>query len=82
MEQLGLRSFDQNTPSEKSVANLKNKLTQIFPEVSDCGIDYCWLENVAFTRSQLPAIFENNQIYYAVGYAGSGTLVCLNCLVP
>ena len=71
---LGSRSFDRYTPSERSVTHLKKKLIQIFPEISDCGIDYCWLGNVAFTRSQLPVIFENNRIYYAAGYAGSGTV--------
>ena len=71
---LGSRSMDKVTPSEQSVQYLKNRLTQIFPNLSDCGIDYCWLGNVAFTTSRLPVIFEHDKVFYAAGYAGSGTV--------
>ena len=71
---LGSRSFDRHTPSARSVAYLKQKLTQIFPELSSCSIAYCWLGNVAFTQAQIPTLFENDGIFYAAGYAGSGTV--------
>ncbi|MGB1790913.1 MAG: oxidoreductase, partial [Paracoccaceae bacterium] len=35
---------------------------------------YCWLGNVGFTRAQIPTLFENDGIFYAAGYAGSGTV--------
>lgn len=71
---LGSRSFDRQEPTDRSVIYLKRKLVQIFPELGDCAIDYCWLGNVGFTRTQMPVIFEYNKIYYAAGYAGSGTV--------
>ena len=71
---LGSRSFDRKEPTDRSVTYLKRKLVQIFPELGDCAIDYCWLGNVGFTRTQMPVIFEHNEIYYAAGYAGSGTV--------
>lgn len=71
---LGSRSFDRQEATDRSVIYLKRKLVQIFPELEDCAIDYCWLGNVGFTRTQIPVIFEHNEIYYAAGYAGSGTV--------
>jgi len=71
---LGSRSFDRREPSQKSVIHLKKKLTKIFPELANCKVDYCWLGNVAFTKSQLPSVFEHEDIYYAAGFAGSGTI--------
>ena len=71
---LGSRSFDRREPSQKSVIYLKKKLTKIFPELANCKVDYCWLGNVAFTKSQLPSVFEHEDIYYAAGFAGSGTI--------
>ena len=71
---LGSRSIDRREPSQRSVVYLKKKLTKIFPELGSCKVDYCWLGNVAFTKSQLPTVFENNNVYYAAGFAGSGTV--------
>ena len=71
---LGSRSFDRMTPSDRSVLYLKRRLVEIFPDLADCKIDYSWLGNVGFTRAQLPVIFQKEGIYYAAGYAGSGTV--------
>ena len=71
---LGSRSFDKIEPTNRSIKYLKRKLVQIFPELKDCVIEYCWLGNVGFTRTQVPVIFEHNGMYYAAGYAGSGTV--------
>ena len=59
---LGSRSFDRQEPSQRSVVYLQKKLTKIFPELGSSKVDYCWLGNVAFTKSQLPTVFENNNI--------------------
>ena len=71
---IGSRSFDRTQATQRTVTNLKRKLTQIFPELAECDVDYAWLGNVGFTRAHLPVIFEHNDIYYAAGYAGSGTV--------
>ena len=71
---LGARSFDRLEPSGRSVAFLKNKLVDMLPELADHDIDYCWLGNVAFNQRQLPAMFKEDGVYYAAGYAGSGTV--------
>ena len=71
---LGARSFDRLEPSGRSVAFLKNKLVDMLPELAHHNIDYCWLGNVAFNQRQLPAMFKEDGVYYAAGYAGSGTV--------
>ena len=71
---LGARSFDRLTPSARSVAYLKRKMCELFPDLADVQTDYCWLGNVAFNTSQLPRIFTHEGIWYAAGYAGSGTV--------
>ena len=71
---LGARSFDRLTPSARSVAYLGRKLAELFPELADVKTEYCWLGNVAFYTSQLPRIFTHDDIWYAAGYAGSGTV--------
>ena len=71
---LGSRGFDKHDVSERTEKYLKRKLTQIFPELFDCKVEYCWHGNVGFTRAQLPVIFEHKDIFYAAGYAGSGTV--------
>ena len=71
---LGARSFDRLEPSGRSVAFLKKKLVDMLPELADYDIDYCWLGNVAFNQRQLPAMFKEDGVYYAAGYAGSGTV--------
>ena len=70
----GSRSFDKVDATDRTVKYLKRKLVLLFPELSNCGIDYVWLGNVGFTRAQLPVVFEDDDIYYAAGYAGSGTV--------
>ena len=71
---LGSRSFDRLQPSRRTVIYLKRLLTDLFPQLHDVGIDYCWLGNVAFTRTHLPAIFTRDDVTYSCGYAGSGTV--------
>ncbi len=71
---LGSRSFDKLEVTRRTEKHLKRKLTQIFPDLIDSKVDYCWQGNVGFTRAHLPVIFEHKDIFYAAGYAGSGTV--------
>lgn len=71
---LGARSFDRETPGPQTFRFLRNKLVDMLPQLRDTKIDYCWLGNVAFNRRLLPGLFQSDGIYYACGYAGSGTV--------
>ena len=70
----GARGFDTETPSQRTIAYLRANLASIFPDLNNTKIEYCWQGNVAYTKTQLPAIFEAEGIYYSAGYAGSGTV--------
>lgn len=76
---LGARSFDRQEPSRRTVDFLKAKLASYFPQLDDLAgrkveMEYAWLGNVAFSRSHLPTIFEEDGVYYCAGFAGSGTV--------
>lgn len=71
---LGARSFDRLEPSRRTIDFLKAKVASIFPSLREAGIAYSWLGNVAYTKPQLPTIFEQDGVHYSAGYAGSGTV--------
>ena len=56
---LGSRGFDKLEVTDRTEKYLKRKLTQIFPDLINCKVDYCWQGNVGFTRAQLPVIFQH-----------------------
>jgi glycine/D-amino acid oxidase-like deaminating enzyme len=58
---------------EKSGAILRTALHEVFPELRDARIDYCWGGMVDMTRDRLPRAGERKGIYYSMGYSGHGT---------
>ena len=58
---------------EKSGAILRTALHDVFPELREARIDYCWGGMVDMTRDRLPRAGERNGIYYCMGYSGHGT---------
>jgi len=61
------------TSDQKSGAILRRGLAEIFPELADVGIDYCWGGLVDMTRDRLPHAGERDGLYYSMGYSGHGT---------
>ena len=57
----------------KSGAILQRSLVEVFPELRDTRIDYCWGGMVDMTRDRLPRAGERNGLFYAMGYSGHGT---------
>lgn len=54
-------------------AILQSAMVDVFPELADTRIDYCWGGMVDMTRDRLPRAGERNGIYYSMGYSGHGT---------
>lgn len=52
---------------------LRASLLDVFPELGDTRIDYCWGGMVDMTRDRLPRAGQRNGIYYSMGYSGHGT---------
>lgn len=57
----------------KSGAILQRSLVEVFPELRDTRIDYCWGGMVDMTRDRLPRAGERNGLFYSMGYSGHGT---------
>ena len=57
----------------KSGVILQKSLVEVFPELADTRIDYCWGGMVDMTRDRLPRAGERNGLFYSMGYSGHGT---------
>ena len=57
----------------KSGVVLRRSLVDVFPELADTRIDYCWGGLVDMTRDRLPRAGERNGLFYSMGYSGHGT---------
>jgi glycine/D-amino acid oxidase-like deaminating enzyme len=51
---------------------LQDSLSQIFPELENTKISHSWMGYVAFTFDSLMHVGEEDGLYYAMGYCGSG----------
>lgn len=61
------------TSDQKSGAILRRGLAEIFPQLADAKIDYCWGGLVDMTQDRLPHAGERDGLYYSMGYSGHGT---------
>ena len=51
---------------------LARAMTEIFPQLSDVQIDYCWGGLLDVTMDRLPRAGKNGGLYYSLGYSGHG----------
>jgi glycine/D-amino acid oxidase-like deaminating enzyme len=56
----------------KSGEILRASLTQIFPQLADVEIDYCWGGLVDMTKDRYPRAGYVDGVWYAMGYSGHG----------
>lgn len=49
-------------------------LLELFPELAPYGMEFSWNGNVAFSREELPLLFEKDGVIYACGFSGSGVV--------
>lgn len=71
----GRARFAVSNPASdaKSGAILRRAMIEVFPQLADTRIDYCWGGMVDMTRDRLPRAGERNGIFYSMGYSGHGT---------
>ncbi len=58
---------------EKSGRILKATMADVYPELANTRVDYCWGGLVDMTRDRLPRAGERDGIFYSTGYSGHGT---------
>ena len=56
----------------KSGAILQRHLREVFPQIGDARIDYCWGGLVDMTQDRLPRAGSHEGMHYAMGYSGHG----------
>ena len=59
----------------KSLPALREEMLRIFPQLEDARISHTWMGFVGYTFDTLPHLGQEDGIYYAMGYCGSG--ICL-----
>jgi glycine/D-amino acid oxidase-like deaminating enzyme len=70
---LGGRAALHHIPLPDAAQRLKRELQRLLPQLGDFGVDHCWSGQIAFTRSDLPAIGQTSAgLWYALGCNGSG----------
>ncbi len=57
----------------KSGVVLQRQLAQVFPQLADVPIGYCWGGIVDMTRDRLPHAGVEDGLFYSMGYSGHGT---------
>lgn len=62
----------QETDPRKSGPKLLDELVRLFPELVHTRISHSWTGVVAFTFDTLMHCGEDNNLFYAMGYCGSG----------
>lgn len=66
-------AISSQTSDQKSGEILKRGLAEIFPQLADVRIDYCWGGLVDMSQDRLPHAGERDGLYYSLGYSGHGT---------
>lgn len=60
------------TSDAKSGRVLQAQLADVFPQLRDVRIDYCWGGIVDMTADRLPRAGEHDGMFYAMGFSGHG----------
>ncbi|WP_206956253.1 NAD(P)/FAD-dependent oxidoreductase [Trinickia acidisoli] len=58
---------------EKSGRILQRNLVELFPQLAQARIDYCWGGLVDMTADRLPRAGQHDGLYFSMGYSGHGT---------
>ncbi len=70
----GRARFAMSTPRSdaKSGRVLRSAMTEVFPQLSEAGIDYCWGGLVDMTLDRMVHAGEHDGVHYSLGYSGHG----------
>ena len=68
----GGRVAYKETDPRVSAPRLHDWMTKIFPQLRPAKISHSWMGFVAYTFDTLPHLGQQDGLYYAMGYCGSG----------
>jgi gamma-glutamylputrescine oxidase len=68
----GRASYTQIRPRDL-FAYMRPRMAEIFPQLADARLDYCWEGNIGVTMDRMPDIGRlDGEVWYAQGYSGHG----------
>ncbi len=62
----------KETDAQVSGPRLHAELVRIFPELASVRLSHSWFGYVAYTFDKLPHVGQQDGLYYAMGYCGTG----------
>ena len=62
----------KETDAEVSGPRLHAEVSRIFPELASVRLSHSWFGYVAYTFDKLPHVGQQDGLYYAMGYCGTG----------
>ncbi|HXR00795.1 MAG TPA: FAD-binding oxidoreductase [Pseudomonas sp.] len=65
-------AMSNSVSDSKSGKVLQAAMAQMFPQLANVRIDYCWGGLVDMTSDRLPRAGEHDGIFYSMGYSGHG----------
>lgn len=68
----GGRVMDRQKRPERISSDLMSMARTIFPQLNGVKAEHCWHGQVAYTFDHAPHLGQENGLYYAMGYCGSG----------
>lgn len=70
----GRARFAMSNPQsdEKSGRLLRDRMVQVFPQLADARVDYCWGGLVDMSLDRLVHAGQHDGVHYSMGYAGHG----------
>ena len=71
---LGGRSAAFGRTDADTSMHLQSGLIEMYPELKDYRITHSWHGLVAFSRAEIPVLFQHDGAIYAGGYSGSGVV--------
>ena len=71
----GGRASMKAIPLAYAAKRLKSSLDDIWPELRQYGLTNVWTGNTGFSFNQVPHVGQQNGIFYAMGFSGSGTVL-------
>ena len=67
----GRVSVFESDPAKTAPA-LRQEMLRIFPQLEDVKLSHAWMGFVGFSFDYLPHLGEQDGLFYAMGYCGSG----------
>ena len=75
----GRADYSTRVPKDLFAA-MRPRMLQVFPQLADARLDFCWGGNIGITMSRIPHLGRiGGNTFYAHGYSGQGVALSGIC---